>query len=151
MWTTPTAFLGFVAATLLACSDSRPTGVDTGSSAARGSWTLVAVDGHALPASIDAGAQIVAGELELLADGSYWSRTHANVFGAAFQDWFEGRWSVAGERIVLQRADQTVLAGMWAVNTIEIAAARTMRYVRELKPANPTTSGASQPKRTVPW
>jgi hypothetical protein len=104
-----------------------------------------------LPALIDVGAEIVAGELELSADGSYWSRTDATIFGAAFHDWWEGRWSVASDRIVLQRAGQPAdFVGTWSGNTIEIAGIRTMRYARPPTPMNATTSSPTRPSRSAP-
>ena len=126
-------------------------GLEYGSTDPRGNWTLVAVDGHPLPAFIDVGAEIVAGELELSADGSYWSSTHATIFGAEFQDWWEGRWSVASDRIVLQRAGQPAdFVGTWSGNTIEIAGTRTMRYARSPTRVNATTSSPTRPSRSAP-
>jgi hypothetical protein len=147
------AFFGIVAATLLACSDSsQPTGLEAGSTGLRGSWMLVAVDGQPLPARIDDGAEIVAGELELSAGGSYWTSTHATIFGAPFNDWWEGRWSVAGDRLVLERSGQAaVFVGTWSGSTIEIAGTRTMRYARPSTRANPTTSSSpTRPSRSNP-
>jgi hypothetical protein len=152
MRTTAVGFLGVFAATLLACSEyPAPTGFD---SDPLGRWALVAVDGHALPAPVDAGAEIVGGELELSADGSYWSSTRATIAGVAFQDVLRGRWSVVRDRITLERADQTaVVAGTWNGVTIEIAGTRTLRYTRPPMTAttNPTTASPTPPKRAPRW
>jgi hypothetical protein len=147
---TTRAFVGIVAATLLGCSEQiLPTGFD---SDPLGRWALVAVDGHLLPAPLDADAEIVAGELELSADGSYWTSTRAIISGIAFQDLLRGRWSVASDRITLQRAGQTaVVVGTWNGATIEIAGRRTLRYARPAPSSNPTTVSSTPPKRAPRW
>lgn len=135
-----------VTASSMACSDA--TQPDSGPV---GAWTLVAVDGCALPAAIDVGAQIVAGELELSADGTYWRRTHALIFDAPFQDWSAGQWSLAGDRISLRREDGlSESVGTWTANIIEIVGIRTLRYSRTgaaTTPPPPMTTTPSQPGR----
>jgi len=144
--TTTTILFGVVAASLSACSDlTRPIGFDAD---LRGRWVLVAVDGQPLPVPLDPGAEIVAGELELLADGSYWSSTHATIAGVAFHDLWKGRWSIAADRILLERAGQTaVFAGTWNGVTIEIAGTRAMRYARPPAAPTPTAGSPTQPKK----
>jgi len=138
-----------VIASSMACSDATQPNPEP-----VGGWTLVGVDGSALPATIDVGAQIVGGELELSADGTYQRRTRALIFDVPFQDWSTGQWSVTGGRISFRRDDGlSESLGTWTANSIEIAGVRTLRYspMVAAPTPTPTTTMPSQPMRPPRW
>jgi hypothetical protein len=69
----------------------------------------------------------MSGECELSSDGTYWTQTRATIGGAAFQDWQQGRWTVDGDRTVLQpkKASEPILA-RWNASAIEIIGVRIL-------------------------
>jgi hypothetical protein len=96
-----------------------------------GRWTLVAVDGQALPVELDVGAQLVGGDLQLSADGSYWNQTRANIGSAMVHGWSEGRWSVSGGQITLRPNGQSeAISAKWGGTYIEIVDSRSLQYKR---------------------
>jgi len=94
-------------------------------------WSLVAVDGVGVPATIGPDLTIVDGDLQILVDHTFSKRTRAIIAGAAFQGWQNGRWTIDGGRLELSVNGGTESAlAVWTTESLELRGARTLRYSR---------------------
>ena len=94
-------------------------------------WSLVAVDGVGVPATIGPDLTIVDGDLQILSDHTFSKRTRAIIGGATFQDWQEGRWTIDGGRLELSVNGATgTTVAVWKPDSLELRAVRTLRYTR---------------------
>ena len=94
-------------------------------------WSLVAVDGVGVPATIGPDLTIVDGDLQILVDHTFSKRTRAIIAGAAFQDWQDGRWTIDGGRLELSVNGATGSAlAVWTTESLELRGVRTLRYTR---------------------
>ena len=96
-----------------------------------GMWTLVSVDGAALPAAIITDVAIVSGTLELRVDGTYEELTGARLAGTLTQTRVSGEWrESAGIVELLDRIAGLPFAGRWSASSLEVQGERAMKYGR---------------------
>lgn len=108
-----------------------------------GHWTLIAVDGSPLPAMIRPDEMMLAGDLDLLGDGTYVKRATVSVTGVVFHGTTFGRWSARGDQIEFRPSTGTVQVGQWRDRAIEIQDVLTTRYV-------PAAAAVSSPRNASP-
>ena len=96
-----------------------------------GMWTLVNVNGAALPAQIVRHIDIVSGSLELKADGSYEESTQTRFPDAVVQTTVRGAWRMAGKNVeFMDRIAGLPFLGRWDGSSLEVQGERAMRYAR---------------------
>ena len=96
-----------------------------------GRWTLVAVDGAALPANVGAQIRVESGTLELNADGTYSELTESSAGPGALRAQFAGRWRWSGGTVeLLDREAGLPFVARWAGSSLEVTGERAMRYAR---------------------
>jgi hypothetical protein len=96
-----------------------------------GTWTLIAVDGVALPAAIQSSIEAVGGSIELRPDGTYAELTQTSIAGTVLQSRVDGSWQREGSTLqLLDRHVGLPYVGHWTRATLEIRGERTLRYSR---------------------